>query len=237
MRIHPMNLLWALAGLTDAWTSWSDVRTVTMNPHLLPQTLTTSTKDNTRETLQYNLPTRTLIPALILAVTICANVPCYAVDYPQVFTNDYDDPLHPFCRRHIQVIDTRTGTFRYDGTAVGPKEESGILRGCSKEEIKLYKLRTGTFTGTIDANKISAGDGIHEGIWEPAGSVDNSKSNLKYLDVNGIRWNDGNKWIVKPKSVGAQSAELIFRSYLGVTILAGLKGIADIIQRNQKEAS
>jgi hypothetical protein len=121
---------------------------------------------------------------------------------PFIYTNDYSDPLHPICERHI-VVNPDGKTFHYTGTAVGPKNDP-VLRGCTPKEIELYTLRYGAFDGMIlpttkttttmgTSYKISAGDGIHEGIWEPALTVDPS---IPYYDVDGIRWNDGNKWIV-----------------------------------------
>lgn len=112
-----------------------------------------------------------------------------------VYNHDYGDPFHPLCKRRIEVsVDGKS--FHYSGTAVGPKDDP-VRRGCSVEEIATYKLRRGAFDGLILANgKISAGDGIHEGEWEPAGTA---TTNLGYENVDGIRWNDGNKWFVVPK--------------------------------------
>lgn len=170
--------------------------------------------------------------SLLLTATILVSAPLASQAFDaQVFTNDYSDPLHSLCRRHIQVSKTpmtlgQDGTsrfsFQYEGTAVGPKDDdSGVLHGCSKEEIKEFGLRKGSFTGSIVGNRISAGDGIHEGIWEAAGSVDDGA--LKYTDVDGIRWNDGNKWIVKEKSLPERALEIVFNSYASLMALVGLK--------------
>jgi hypothetical protein len=99
-------------------------------------------------------------------------------------------------------------TFQYTGTAVGPRGEDVTYRGCSPEEVAQYKLRQGSFVGQVinEAGgplKISAGDGIHEGVWEAANTA---KTSLGYENVNGIRWNDGNKWIVKAESVVKKNA-------------------------------
>jgi hypothetical protein len=170
-------------------------------------------------------------PMLPLLLTGLIALPANAVVDGRVYTNDYADPFHPVCKRHIQVVGDGK-TFRYWGTAVGPKNDP-IKRGCSPDEIREYGLRQGKFEGVITAeNKISAGDGIHEGVWEPASSA---TTNLGYEDVDGIRWNDGNKWIVKetkrtPKLVG----EVIFYSYIGFSGLAGAKGLYDGIQRKRQ---
>lgn len=133
-------------------------------------------------------------PASILLGTALLFLPLqssHAVD-ASVFTNDYGDPLHPLCERHIQVSKD-VKTFHYSGTAVGPKNDP-VLRGCSPEEIRKFGLQQGAFDGVIlSNNKISAGDGIHEGKWEPANTA---TTKLGYEDVDGIRWNDGNKWFV-----------------------------------------
>jgi hypothetical protein len=155
-----------------------------------------------------------------------------AVD-SRVYSNDYADPFHPLCKRHVQVAGDGK-TFRYWGTAVGPKDDP-VLRGCSPAEVREYGFRKGKFEGLITAdNKISAGDGIHEGVWEPASSA---TTNLGYEDVDGIRWNDGNKWVVK-KTEGTSKVvgEAIFYSYIGFSLLAGMKGLYDGIQR-KREAS
>lgn len=195
-----------------------------------------------RPTINIPTPAKTnkdaqqMVSSLILATTILMSTPSYADFDPRVFANSYDDPLHPLCGRHITILNTKDGSFRYDGTAVGPKgADSTVLRGCSKEEIKTYGLRTGTFTGRIVGNTISAGDGIHEGVWEPAGSVVGDV-NIKYTDVDGIRWNDGNKWTVKKKTAATKVGEFIFLSYIGFSCLAGVKGIYDGIQRRRRRA-
>jgi hypothetical protein len=125
-----------------------------------------------------------------LFFTVCQ--PSFALD-PFIYANEYEDPLHPLCERRIQVAEDGK-TFHYSGTAVGPKGDP-IRRGCTEEEIQTYKLRRGSFDGYIlDDGTISAGDGIHEGVWEPAGSV---SPDIPFSLLDGIRWNDGNKWTVK----------------------------------------
>jgi hypothetical protein len=190
--------------------------------------------------------TTTILP-VFLAGTLAIS-PALAVD-STVFNNEYADPFHPFCHRKIEV--SRDGkTFHYSGTAVGPKGEEGPLRGCSPEEIKTYKVRQGAFDGEILApgNRISAGDGIHEGVWEPTNSA---AATLAYADVDGIRWNDGNKWIVRTQSAVKQNSEGkyyvtkkpistvvgegIFYAYIGFSTLAGVKGIADGVQRKRQQ--
>jgi hypothetical protein len=82
-------------------------------------------------------------------------------------------------------------TFSYTGTTVGPKNDL-VLQGCYPQEIAEFGLQKGAFSGVIlPGIKISAHDGIHKGIWEPAFSA---KTKLGYEDMDGIRWNDGNKW-------------------------------------------
>lgn len=165
---------------------------------------------------------KTFVPAVITASTIVAVATAAVLSGPvfaaaatatpvppirvaaSVFTNNYGDPFHPHCQRRIQVSpDGRT--FSYSGTAVGPRDDP-VRRGCTPSEIATYKLRHGAFEGVIfmrNTNNnndnggqtvvISAGDGIHEGVWEPAGTA---TTKLGYETVNGIRWNDGNKWFV-----------------------------------------
>jgi len=110
---------------------------------------------------------------------------------PFLFNGDYADPFHPYCERHLKVSQDGK-TFQYTGTAVGPKDDP-VLRGCSPQEQATYGSRSGAFQGLIinDGSAISAGDGVHEGVWEPK----NSNSLQKYGNEDGIRWNDGNKWV------------------------------------------
>jgi hypothetical protein len=70
-------------------------------------------------------------------------------------------------------------------------------------------------------------------VWEPANSAN---THLGYEDVDGIRWNDGNKWIVKQKTNVQKGGELIFYSYIGFSTLAGAKGLYDGIQKKRAEA-
>lgn len=147
-------------------------------------------------------------------------LPAHAID-SSVFTNEYSDPFHPLCKRRIEVS-ADGKSFHYSGTAVGPKDDP-VRRGCTIEEMRKYKLRTGAFDGIIlDNGKISAGDGIHEGAWEPAGSA---TTDLGYEDVDGIRWNDGNQWLVIKKAMPNKFGEALVYSYIGLSGLAGLYGI------------
>ena len=149
----------------------------------------------------------------------------------KLFTNDYEDPLHPLCRRQIQVS-LDGNTFHYSGSSVGPKDDP-VLRGCSPKLVKEFGgLKKESFDGTIAANKISAGDSTLQGVWEPAGSAE-----LEFGDVDGIRWNDGNKWIVKKKTVAVQVGEFITFAYIGVSILAGFNGVYKMYQKKTSEAS
>ncbi len=101
------------------------------------------------------------IPLFSLLLSAQFASPSHAIE--SVFNHEYSDPLHPLCNRRIEVLDDGK-TFHYTGTAVGPKDDP-VLRGCSKEEIRKYKFRRGEFYGEVlPGNKISAGDGIHEGV-------------------------------------------------------------------------
>jgi len=107
------------------------------------------------------------------------------------------------------------------------------LRGCSPSEIKEFGIRRGQFDGVIlDNGKISAGDGVHEGLWEPAFSVSRGQP---YEDMDGIRWNDGNKWTVIEKSLALQAGEFLFGAYITFSLAAGVKGLYDGIQRKRAE--
>ena len=101
------------------------------------------------------------IPLMAVLLSVQFASPSQAVD--SIFNHEYSDPLHPLCNRRIEVLDDGK-SFHYTGTAVGPKDDP-VLRGCSKEEIRKYKFRRGEFYGEIlPGNKVSAGDGIHEGV-------------------------------------------------------------------------
>ncbi|KAL7569313.1 hypothetical protein ACA910_016856 [Epithemia clementina (nom. ined.)] len=209
-----------------------------------------SSKKTTGEDASIQVPswaTSAAAASIMCFCSILTPLPSNAASPSSVFNHDYADPLHPFCNRKIEVL--RDGkSFHFSGTSVGAKDDT-VLHGCSSEEIKLYKLRNGEFDGLIldDGYRISAGDGIHEGVWEPKNTA---TSNLGYEDVDGIRWNDGNKWIVKSQSYVQKSdngntvvkkplsialGEFIFLSYIGFSTLAGAYGlIKGIQQQNQK---
>mmetsp|Transcript_27513 Transcript_27513/g.41637 ORF Transcript_27513/g.41637 Transcript_27513/m.41637 type:complete len:217 (-) Transcript_27513:80-730(-) len=187
-----------------------------------------------RQPLWKQVQTKATGVALGTALVVSSSFPAQAFD-PSVYNNNYDDPLHPMCLRRIEVNKSAPNSFHYAGTAVG-SEGDKVLHGCSSKEIQEFTIRRTAFDGTInlDTGRISAGDGIHEGIWEPANSV---STKLGFEDVDGIRWNDGNKWTVKTKSFGSKAGEYIFLAYVGFSTLAGVKGVWDGIQRKRQEAS
>lgn len=180
-----------------------------------------------------NAPANKLASAVLpFALASSLVFPAFAADAASIFTNDYSDPLHPQCRRHIEV-NADGKSFHYSGTAVG-SEEDPVLRGCSSKEIKEFGIRRGAFDGIIlEGNKISVGDGIHEGVWEPSGTA---TTNLGYEDVDGIRWKDGNKWIVKEKSTATQVGEIITFAYIGFSLLAGVKGVYNMYEKKMAES-
>lgn len=177
----------------------------------------------------------------------CCPMPSNAVDETSyistmppdvsVLNRDYLDPLHPKCRRTIEV-DKDGKTFHYSGTDVGPQGDL-VLRGCSPGEIRNYGLRTSSFDGTISQPelRLSVGDGIHKGIWESANSI--VDPSLQFKAVDGIRWNDGNKWIVKEekKSISTVVGEWIFLAYIGFSTLAGVKGVWDKLQEKKNRTA
>ena len=145
----------------------------------------------------------TVTPATTLAATtseIGTNPTSYS---NTIFNHEYADPFHPLCKRKIEV-NPDGKTFHYSGTAVGPKDDP-VRRGCSADEIEKYGLRQGAFDGEVlSGNRISAGDGVHEGVWEPANSA---STNLGFEAVDGVRWNDGNKWTVVENTVAGTGRE------------------------------
>jgi hypothetical protein len=183
-------------------------------------------------TVDNKLKMKTGFASFLLAASLAFGAPAVVAaavgGAPSVFTNDYNDPFHPLCGRHVQVSSDGK-EFHYSGTAVGPKGDP-VKRGCTPGEIKEFGLRKGAFDGFIDGTKISAGDGIHEGVWEPA---DSATTNLGYEDVDGVRWNDGNKWTVKQKPLSTKIGEVIFLAYIGFSTLAGAKAIADKVRSQQ----
>lgn len=167
------------------------------------------------------LKLKTRLASLLLATSFALGTPAVAaaVGSPlSVFTNDYSDPLHLLCERHVKVSSDGK-TFHFSGTQGKP--------GCTPDEIKEFGISKKTFDGFVDGTKISAGDGIHEGVWEPANSA---TTKMGYEDSDGIRWEDGNKWIVKQKSLGTKIGETIFLAYIGFSTLAGVKGVADKVR-------
>ena len=170
-----------------------------------------------------------LLPAFM---TFAIAFPAMAADFDsKIFSGNYDDPLHPQCRRQIQVNAAGT-TFHFSGDSVGPLNDS-VIRGCSPKEIKEYGGRQKlSLDGTISGNIIKADDSSLQGVWEPAGSAP-----TEFGDVDGIRWNDGNKWIVKEKTAVVKAGEFITFSYIGVSLLAGVNGLRQMTQRRKFESS
>jgi hypothetical protein len=165
----------------------------------------------------------------VAAMLLCTqHVAMAAAPESYVFNHEYTDPLHPECKRKIQV--TKDGmSFKYTGTAVGEKDDDAIMRGCTYGEIKEYGIRRESLKGEIlPGNKmLFAGKEDRIGVWEPAGR---GPSNGPYTDVDGIRWSDDDKWIVKDKSLSTVIGEFVFLAYIGVSTLAGFKGVYDRIQ-------
>jgi len=174
---------------------------------------------------------------------------------PSIYQGDYRDPLHPLCERHI-TVDVDNRKWYYTGTDVGPKGMSE-LHGCSKAEIAQYGLRQGAFEGIIlPDGRLSVGDGVHEAVWEPASkkySADSTTTNVVFgfEDVDGIRFDDHNKWVVldqsrvaverngkyvvRSKGLGFQVVQTIFVLYIGFSTLAGVKGLYDGINKRRAE--
>lgn len=199
--------------------------------------LASSTKreeeDGSGRTFSQSLLTSATAAFLMTSVLLSTPVNAVAASFdPSLFNGDYADPFHPLCERHIDVSADKK-SFHYSGTAVGPKSDTSVLRGCSPEEQEKYGLRKGAFDGLIigeDGSKISAGDGVHEGAWEPAGTILDDK--LTGIDRDGIRWNDGNKWVkTSPASngmgsMGENAGKAFFLAYVGFSLLAGFKELA-----------
>mmetsp|Transcript_4939 Transcript_4939/g.7490 ORF Transcript_4939/g.7490 Transcript_4939/m.7490 type:complete len:265 (-) Transcript_4939:46-840(-) len=150
-----------------------------------------------------------------------------------VFKNDYNDPSHPLCGRHIDVGSDGT-TFKYSGTALNRDLPSsapfafGVDGGCSRKEIAEYGIRTIAGDGVISDNgKTMELEGM-KGTWVEE-STDGDES-------AGILWNDGTKWSVKEQSVSTQAGSAFFYAYIGFSTLAGFKGVADKINEKRDAA-
>ena len=180
-----------------------------------------------------------------MAGTIAVTSPALALDGSSVFNHDYADPNHPFCEAKIVV--NKGLTFHYTGTR--PATDDAAVRACSREEIQQYTLRKVEFDGQLLAdNRISIG--ADQGLWEPKNTA---TTTLGFEDVDGIRWNNGNKWIVKSQSYVSQDengknvvvkkpmtvvvGEWIFLSYIGFSTLAGVRGFVDgVMKKRQHQA-
>mmetsp|Transcript_25120 Transcript_25120/g.36912 ORF Transcript_25120/g.36912 Transcript_25120/m.36912 type:complete len:197 (+) Transcript_25120:95-685(+) len=119
------------------------------------------------------------------------------------FMADYDDQMHPLCKRHIEVREILSSdpksnkantNKRYvatlSGTDVGPVGIGQRVKiACDDVSIEKYSLRSWNIEGAIssDGQRIDAGDGIHEGTFN---------SVAQGATFDGIRWKDGNRWII-----------------------------------------
>jgi hypothetical protein len=139
-----------------------------------------------------------------------------------VFNHEYTDPIHPACIRKI-VAKKDGKTVEYSGTYVGSKTDP-VPRGCSYNEIKEYGIQRDKHIGQIlpTGLQLDNGNGVHIGTWEEAS--------------NSITWDDGTKWTVKDKPLSLVIGEYFFLAYIGVSTLAGFKGLYDGIQRKRQEA-
>mmetsp|Transcript_23579 Transcript_23579/g.33081 ORF Transcript_23579/g.33081 Transcript_23579/m.33081 type:complete len:291 (+) Transcript_23579:154-1026(+) len=178
------------------------------------------------------LPATAATPA---TTTIAENLPAL------VFTNDYTDPLHPLCGRHIDVGRDGT-TFKYSGTALDRdlpssapfafSDDAKTYGGCSRQEIQKYGIRTISGDGIISNNgKTIELEGM-TGTWE-----EKETSLSDDAMESGILWNDGTKWTVKEKSLSTQAGEAFFYAYIGFSTLAGFKGVADKINERREASS
>jgi len=127
------------------------------------------------------------------------------------FDNAYADDMHPGCDRRIvvePVPTTRAGggdeksfPVKFSGTDVGPDGIGPIVRiACTDETIEKYKLRSWAFDGrvNVEGTDIDAGDGIHVGRWHAPTDEE---------PWAGIRWADGNRWIVKEQVAEEDTAQ------------------------------
>jgi hypothetical protein len=139
-----------------------------------------------------------------------------------VFNHEYTDPIHPACIRKI-VVKKDGKTVEYSGTYTGSKTDP-VPRGCSYSEIKEYGIQRDKYIGQIlpTGLQLDNGNGMHIGTWEEAS--------------NSITWDDGTKWTVKVKPLSLVIGEYFFLAYIGVSTLAGFKGLYDGIQRKRQEA-
>ena len=114
------------------------------------------------------------------------------------FEGEYADQLHPLCERRITVeaLDTKPRRYvaHFSGTDVGPRGIGPlVVIACDQANIDKYKLREWAFDGEIKGDEISAGDGVHEGRW-------NQPKKDSPNPWTGIRWADGNRWILKEEA-------------------------------------
>jgi len=171
---------------------------------------------------------------------------------PFQFNHDYADPQHPYCHRKIQVHSngisfTFTGTLLVDGTHALESCRSSTPGADDEVSVVAPVLRKDSFEGRIwreDATGrygVSTPEDEYWGIWEPAQSSGNRDDNDEdpFLQVNGIRWNNGNKWIVQsqaalipnpengsyqviPKPVMVTAQQDVFYGYVGLVTVAAV---------------
>ena len=133
------------------------------------------------------------------AVFLGGSAPALARDTPASaffkFEGEYDDQLHPLCERKISVRVDNPGTKErkywatISGNDVGPVGIGDkVYLPCDEKAKSLYASRTFSFEAIIspDGEAVDAGDGIHVGRY---------KSERRGDDFDGIRWQDGNRWV------------------------------------------
>ena len=255
MRLLTLAVSWVAA---SAFQPWKVAPAALVPPSVIKSQKATAASPTDRQE-KIDSPAWVMATHVIPAVLACTialsttlSAPALAFDDGSVLNHDYADPMHPFCNRKI-VANPDGKTFHYSGTrAVGPNENDNdstqAMLGCSMEERKMFTILNEEFDGQISADNRLTVQGA-EGVWEPKNTA---KTQLGFEDVDGIRWNDGNKWIVQSQSYIAKDAdgnavvtkkplsvivgEWIFYSYIGFSTLAGAKGLYDGLQRKQQNA-
>ena len=148
-----------------------------------------------------------------------------------VFQNEYQDPQFPKCRRTITVDGTQ---LEYTGTAIDHGTKDCTPQNIRQYRIEVIKNQGGIVLSEDNDETATIELGALKGVWEPA-VVSSSSSDDSLQNVDGIRWSDGNKWVVKRKPMSTTIGEGIFYAYIGLSTLAGVKGVWDGIQRKRQE--
>ena len=131
-------------------------------------------------------------PAVARAEEKRRKMPSLFADKAKRIAGVYSDDLHPGCQRVVSVERSGSKYIAYfQMSDVGPPGIGNVVKiACDEVTEQKYELRQWSFEAEVsdDGERIDAKDGVHVGRYRVASKDDASP-------WEGIRWQDGNRWV------------------------------------------